>query len=107
MSYGLPVVYALFLWWFSTGIIFYLDGLPMRTFKWSMLGATAILAGSLYAIWASAGTTGTAAAYVAFSAGLLAWGWQEISLYMGYVTGTRKVPLRPGLLGLAPLPARH
>ena len=43
LEYGLPVLYALFVWWFSTGVIIYLDGLPVRTFRWSMLGATATL----------------------------------------------------------------
>jgi hypothetical protein len=37
-QYALPVLFALFLWWFSTGAILYLDGLPQRTFKWSMAG---------------------------------------------------------------------
>ena len=35
-----PIAYALLLWWFSTGTIFYLDSLPRRTFKWSMAGGT-------------------------------------------------------------------
>jgi putative photosynthetic complex assembly protein 2 len=30
---------------------------------------------------------------------LLAWGWQEISFYMGYVTGTRKQPCPEGCSG--------
>ena len=41
-DHGLPVLYALFVWWFSTGLILYLDGLPRRTFRWSMLGATVL-----------------------------------------------------------------
>ena len=40
MAYALPIAYALFLWWFATGLIFFLDQLPVRTFKWSMAGGT-------------------------------------------------------------------
>ena len=39
VQYGLPVLYALFVWWFSTGLIIYLDGLPRSTYRWTMLGA--------------------------------------------------------------------
>ncbi|MBV8868454.1 MAG: DUF3623 family protein, partial [Acetobacteraceae bacterium] len=45
--YLAPVLFALFVWWFSTGLIIFLDGLPRRTFRWSMLGATVLLAASL------------------------------------------------------------
>jgi putative photosynthetic complex assembly protein 2 len=90
MHHFAPIGYAIFLWWFSTGIIFYLDALPVKTFKWSMAGATAVLLGSLYGLWVTADDTSLWGAYVAFSCGLLAWGWQEISLYMGYVTGPRQ-----------------
>ncbi len=99
MDYVWPILFALFVWWFSTGAIIYLDGLPRRTFKWSMLGATALFAGSLWGLWASADDTTTAGAYTAFAAALLAWGWQEISFYMGYVTGPRKHACRPNCGG--------
>jgi putative photosynthetic complex assembly protein 2 len=100
MDYALPIAYALLLWWFSTGLIFYLDQLPVRTFKWSMAGATVVLGLSLYAIWSTADDTSRWAAYVSFSGGLLAWGWQEISLYTGFVTGPRKTRCAPGCSGL-------
>ena len=100
MDYALPIAYALLLWWFSTGLIFYLDQLPVRTFKWSMAGATAVLGLSLYAMWSTADDTSRWAAYVSFSGGLLAWGWQEISLYTGFVTGPRKTRCAAGCSGL-------
>ncbi len=99
LEYGLPVLYALFVWWFSTGVIIYLDGLPVRTFRWSMLGATALLALSLYGLaWTSTDST-VSGAYKAFTFGLLAWGWQEISFYMGFVTGPRTQSCPEGCSG--------
>jgi putative photosynthetic complex assembly protein 2 len=99
MSYLLPMAFALFLWWFSTGLIFFLDQLPVRTFKWTMAGTTAVLAAALITIWTTAGETSQLAVYAAFTAGLLAWGWQEASLYTGFVTGPRKHACRPGCSG--------
>ncbi|MBK1670840.1 hypothetical protein CKO28_22745 [Rhodovibrio sodomensis] len=98
-AYLWPALFALFLWWFSTGAVIYLDGLPTRTFKWSMLGATAVAAAALYGIGATADDTSLAAAYCAFACGLLAWGWVEISFYTGYVTGPRTHPCPEGCRG--------
>ncbi|WP_404379777.1 putative photosynthetic complex assembly protein PuhE [Caenispirillum salinarum] len=100
-NYVLPVLYGLFVWWASTVLIIYLDNLPKRTFKWSLLGATAVLGACLYGLYASAGDTSVTGAYVAFTCGVLAWGWQEISFYMGYVTGPRKQPCKEGCKGWA------
>ncbi|MEJ1994429.1 MAG: putative photosynthetic complex assembly protein PuhE [Limibacillus sp.] len=98
-DYAAPILFALFVWWFSTGAIIYLDGLPRKTFKWSMLGATAILTASLYGLHATAQDASVSGAYWAFTFGLLAWGWQEISFYMGYVTGPRKTVCQEGCSG--------
>ena len=42
-----PVVFAALLWWFSTGAILWLIGRPKDTFKWTAIGATALL------VWAT------------------------------------------------------
>ena len=98
-AYALPALFALFVWWFSTGLIIYLDNLPKRTFKWSMAGATCLLAASLYGLAASSGSATVLGACVAFTCGVLAWGWQEISFYMGFVTGPRSEPCPEGCAG--------
>ena len=99
LEYGLPVLYTLFVWWFSTGLVLYLDGLPGRTFRWSMLGATALLAASLYGLVVSSADASAAGAYVAFTCGLLVWGWLEMSYFMGVITGPRKQPCPAGCGG--------
>lgn len=98
-EYVLPVLYALFLWWFSTGVVFYLDGLPRRTFPWSMTGATAVLAAALVGLAAAADDTSVTGAYLSFSCGLLAWVWVEASYYLGYLTGPRKHHCEQGCSG--------
>jgi len=91
-SYGLPLVYALFVWWFSTGVIIYLDNLPRPTHRWSMLGATVLLAVALHGLHTGSADASVAGAYTAFTYGLLVWGWQEMSFFMGFITGPVRTP---------------
>lgn len=93
------ILFALFVWWFSTGLIIYLDGLPRRTFRWSMLGATALLVLSYYGLWESGDDTTGGGAYLAFASALGCWAWHEISFYMGYVTGPRRHACEEGCRG--------
>jgi len=92
LSYVLAVCYALFLWWFSTGLILYLDSRPTRTYRWSILGATLLLLLCLGAIVLLRDRGGAVAAYLGFTAGVFVWGWLEITYFMGYITGPRKAP---------------
>jgi putative photosynthetic complex assembly protein 2 len=94
-----PALFAMFAWWFSTGAIIYLDGLPTRTFKWSMLGATAVLGAGYHGLWLSADDTSVSGAYIAFASALAIWAWHEMSFYMGYVTGPRQHACEDGCAG--------
>jgi putative photosynthetic complex assembly protein 2 len=89
------------LWGGSTAVIFYLDSLPTHTFKWSMGAATLFLVIAFIAKWTFQGDTTIAGITISFSAGLLAWGWTEMALYMGYVTGPRKHGCASGCSGMA------
>lgn len=88
--------YALFVWWFSTAVIILLDKLPRRTFRWSMAAGSAIFAVSLWRLATSAHDTSIAGVYGAFTYGVLAWGWHEMSFFMGFVTGPRRTGARMG-----------
>ena len=87
-----PIAYVLFAWWFSTGVILYLVGLPRATHKWTMAATTLVLAIALAAIAHSAQDAGHAAAYVGFTGALAVWAWQEVAFLLGYVTGPRRQP---------------
>lgn len=97
--HGYPILFTLLLWWFSTGAILYLDGLPRRTFRWSLAGASVVLAAALVTLKLTATDTGIGAAYCAFTAALLVWGWLEMSFLMGYITGPRTTACPPGSSG--------
>ncbi len=98
-EFALPIGYALFLWWFSTGLIVYLDGLPRHTFRASMSGATVIMLIAIYGLVLTRNDATTNGALLSFTCGLLIWAWQEISYFMGYITGTRKIACEEGCHG--------
>ncbi len=90
LNHLLPVLYVLFVWWFSTGVILYLDGLPRWTFKWTMLFTTLLLGLALAGLYATRDDTRITGAYLAFSCAVLVWAWQEVAFLLGYVTGPRR-----------------
>jgi len=95
-QHALAALYALFVWWLSTGIVLYLDRLPRRTFRWSLLGASLLLLGALVALVGQSAADGVVNAYLAFTCAVVVWGWLEMSYFMGLVTGPHKDPCPVG-----------
>ena len=83
---------TVFVWWFATGAILLLDGLPRRTFRWTIGIATALTGVAFAALVTSAYDTSTSAAYIGFICAIAIWGWNEIAFLMGGVTGPRRSP---------------
>jgi putative photosynthetic complex assembly protein 2 len=98
-AYAAPIFATLLLWWASTGVILYLDGLSRRTFGWSLAGATGLFLVSLWGMSATRAETTAASAYCAFSCGLMAWAWQLVTYYMGFITGPNRAPCPANLRG--------
>ena len=94
-----PLLFCLFVWWASTGVILYLDGLPRRTFRWSWAAISIISAVALFAIGWSANDDSSRGAYIAFLCALVLWGWNEMGFLMGFVTGPRRAPCPPNSTG--------
>ncbi len=91
--------FAVFLWWFSTGLVLYLIGLPSHTFPRSLAVATGLLPLALAGlVWSGARET-VFAAYLSFACGMTIYAWQELSYYLGFITGPRKVACEPGCRG--------
>lgn len=93
-------LFAVFIWWFSTGIVLLLNGMQRRAYRWSLWLSTALGLAALYALAHTARQTGTAAAYCAFTSALLVWGWHELSFLTGWITGPRTTAIEAGLQGL-------
>jgi putative photosynthetic complex assembly protein 2 len=99
MQHGWPALYTLLLWWFSTGVILYLNGLPRVTHKWTMALATVMLGVALLGVAESASDTRVTGAYLAFTAALTVWGWKELGFLLGFITGPRRLACPPGARG--------
>lgn len=99
MDYVLAVVFALFLWWFSTGAVLYLVGLPKRTHGWTMAIASGLAILALIGLSVSSADATTLGAYCGFTCALVVWGWHEMSFLTGMVTGPRTEPCPAGSKG--------
>lgn len=99
LNVALPVLFAIFVWWFSTGIVLLLDGLPRTTFRWSHLLSTLLGLGAFVGLAHTAPQTTPAGAFCAFTCALLVWGWHELSFLTGWVTGPRQHAADPGTHG--------
>lgn len=95
----IAVVFAVFIWWFSTGLVLLLDNLPRTTFRWSLLLSSLLGVAALWGIATTATQTSVAGAYCAFTCALLVWGWHELTFLTGVVTGPRRVALPAGAEG--------
>lgn len=98
-STALAALFAVFIWWFSTGIVLLLNGMQRRAYRWSLLISSGLGLTALYALAHTAQQTGTAAVYCAFTSALLVWGWHELSFLTGWITGPRTTPIAPSLSG--------
>jgi putative photosynthetic complex assembly protein 2 len=99
MMIAATITFVIVLWALSTAAIFYLDSLPPRTFPLSFAITTILLCGAGLLIWTLRGGSTSFDLILSFAAGLFAWGWTEMALYMGYITGPRKHRCAPGCSG--------
>lgn len=95
----IAIGFAIFMWWFCTGLVLLLDNLPRTTFRWSLFLSSLVGGSALVALAHTADQTSVAAAYCAFTSALLVWGWHELSFLTGWITGPRKAPLAASVTG--------
>ena len=86
----IPVAFAIFIWWFSTGLVLLLNGMPRTTFRWSVLISSALAVAAFYGLAYTANKLSVVNAYCAFTCALLIWGWHELTFLTGWLTGPRK-----------------
>lgn len=91
----LPVLYAIFVWWFTTGLVIAVYGQSRRVIRGFFVAATVLLAGALWGIVQTRGSATLPAVYAAFACGVVVWGWQTAAYYLGFVTGPRHKPPHP------------
>ena len=97
MSYILPVLVTIFVWWFSTGVVLLLDRLPQRTHIPNLLITALLALASVYALIMTRSVATPLAVYEAFVAAILIWGWLELAFLLGVITGPRREPCPNGV----------
>ena len=93
------VLFPVLLWWASTAVILYLDGLPRHTHRRSLLAWSVILLLAFAGLAATRSSQTPVAAVVAFACALAIWGWNEVAFLMGGLTGPRRRACGPGCDG--------
>jgi hypothetical protein len=86
-QFGPPLLFALVVWWFSTGAILWLVRRPERTFAPMLAVGGMLAAAALAAAWWTREDASAAGAYAGFAAALIVWGWHEAAFLTGAVTG--------------------
>lgn len=82
--------YALFAWWFSTGLILYMHKRTPREHPTYGLVLTLCSGVAFLGLSWSAFEVSTLGAYVAFSSALVVWGWHELVFLFGWLTGPHR-----------------
>ncbi len=95
-QYALPVVYAVLVWWISTGAVLAIVGRSRAGDRWCLAGAAVLFAASLYGLGRIGDDASIFGTYAAFTLAILLWGAIEISFLTGYVTGPMRSDCPPG-----------
>lgn len=91
---------ALFLWWFSTGILLWRvrmadNGSPDQHI-WSVLLALPMLAAGVLGYTGTLDNASPDGVFLAFLSALAIWGWIELAFLSGLITGPNRAPCPPG-----------
>ena len=105
MSVLTPVLAAMFVWWFATGVLTlavrWADRAGGGAHGMVVFATIPMLAGGVAAVVLSAGSSGTGGVYAGFFGALAIWGWIELAFLCGIVAGPERRPCPPGLSGTA------
>ena len=96
---SIAIGFAVFIWWFSTGIVILLNRMSRSAIRLSLVLSSLLGLAALVGLAHTAQQTGVAGAYCAFTCALLAWGWNELSFLTGWITGPRTSALPAGTVG--------
>ncbi|MHA6720386.1 putative photosynthetic complex assembly protein PuhE [Sphingomonas sp. RS6] len=96
-----PLLFALLMWFIGTATIVWLDSRPRETFRTSLMLSGTVAIAAIAIVWANAGRSDAANAYIGFAAAIIIWGWHEMSFLMGYVAGPSRATCPAGAEGWA------
>ena len=94
-----PIAFTVLTWWISTGFILWLINRPRDQHTLFAWASTVVAALALVGIVILRDETALLHVYLGFVLGLVSWGWHELLLLMGYVSGPRKTQCPEGIRG--------
>jgi len=95
----LPVAFALFAWWFGTGLVFLLERAARARPRRALAGIGAMVALSLLGVSRSSLNGQAPGVYLGFASSILLWGALEMSFLTGLVIGPRSSSCAAGCRG--------
>jgi len=90
---SIALAFAVFIWWFSTGIVILLNRMSRTAVALSLVLSSLLGVAALFGLAHTAQQTGVTGAYCAFTSALLVWGWNELTFLTGWITGPRTTAL--------------
>lgn len=103
MSPWIAALFAVFTWWFFTGLILLVvrraDGGKAVAHGRNVFLSVPLLALGVAGVVISASMLSLAGVYVAFVSVMLIWGWIELAFLSGVITGPERRPCPNGLTG--------
>jgi putative photosynthetic complex assembly protein 2 len=85
-----PLIFTIFVWWFSTGLILKINSLPRRFYRAIFAISIVTLVLAFWGLDISSQEATIAGAYCSFTCAIIIWGWQELAFLLGYITGSRR-----------------
>ena len=92
-----PIVFSIFIWWFSTGLLLFVVRLidkwedfpsrPKFSQYCSVIGSLPVFILGLYLYHNTLNEVGNSSIYTAFISALIIWGWLEFAFLCGVITG--------------------
>jgi len=100
VSWGLPLLAALFAWWAGTLAVLLLSRTRGRARRLALVGSWAVALLVLPLLLLLRPLESVGSVYLGFAAGLVLWGWQELLFLQGVAIGPRRTPSRPDREGM-------
>lgn len=94
---AIPVIFAILVWFVSTGALLWLVGAPRAVHGVTMAALSVVLAGATGGVVMIGADASVAGAFTGFGLGIAIWAWHEAAFLFGFLTGPRRSECPPGL----------
>lgn len=94
---AIPVMFAILVWFASTGALLWLVGAPRGAHGATMAVLSVVMAGATAGVVMIGADASVAGAFAGFGFGIIIWAWHEAAFLFGFLTGPRRTECPPGL----------